>query len=711
VSCLRLHLALVLTLGGISSLGASVVITEIMYHPDTVFEGEEFIEILNTGTTAQSLDGWRFSNGVEFLFPLGEELEPGDRLVICRDTAAFDEMHTGVRRVGNWIGRLSNSGERVTLTNDLGGAADTVAYDDNGSWSVRADGDGQSLECIVPTLENDTPRNWRASSWQTPGTPGAPNTVESNLLPPLLTSPLVSPAAPEPGESVTVMLHAEGEVSQVDLIVGESEIHPMHDDGIGGDLEAGDGFWTAEIPGMSAGERLRWYVEARGVNGAIDRLPEYAPVERLGHFIPGPDEPEDLPVWHLWISESDLAEILADPMSDDLHIAALSVGDQFIEPVLVRLRGGERTRTYPKRSWKIFLPEWHEIDGQQTFNLHAGYTDLTMMREILTHRLFERSGQLTSRAEPARLIINGEYQGLHTLVENIGRRWLNHRGLDPDRDLFHAREGLFQDSRIVAIETNWDREIDATGMEGTIALSHTIEVINNTSLSPEAWAEAIAEEFEFESLINHLAIRACTQSFDDKNKNLFLHRLATTEGNRWLPIPFDLDLSLGRMWLPIEPDGLLNDILVTDFPALWAGYPPHDFNPLWDRIEQFPALRNQVQCRIGELLATHFRLALLGPEIDALHSQILAAALEDPLHRATDEDILGGAEELREFFRLRRVTLATEIPPERLAMTPDRLRDHLLGIEPLVGNEPTAGDRNGDGDVDIADLVAAAGDL
>ncbi|MBN1475991.1 CotH kinase family protein [Candidatus Sumerlaeota bacterium] len=708
--CLRIHLALLCALVWMPSIGASVVITEIMYHPDTVLENEEFIEILNTGPATQSLDGWRFSNGIDFSFPSGEELEPGERLVICLDTAAFDAVHPGVHRVGNWTGHLSNSGERVTLTNDLGGTADTVAYDDSGSWSVRADGDGQSLECIVPTLDNDTPRNWRASAWQTPGTPGAPNTVEFSLLPPLLTSPLAFPAAPGPGESVTVMVHVEGEVSQVNLVVGESEIHPMHDDGLGGDLVAGDGFWTGEIPGVAAGERIRWFVEAHGVNGAIDRLPEYAPIERLGHFIPGPDEPEDLPVWHLWIAESDLAEIHADPTSDDLHCAALSVGDRYIEPVLVRLRGGERTREFPKPSWKIYLPEWQEIDEQQTFNLHSGYTDLTMMREIVTHRLFERAGHPASHAEPVRLVINGEYQGLHTLVENIGRRWLRARDLDPDRDLFHARRGLFQDSRVVAIEANWEREIDATGMEGTLALSHTIEVINDTSLSPEDWASAIAGEFELDSMINHLAIRACTQSFDDKNKNLYLYRLATIEGDRWLIIPFDLDLSLGRMWLPVEPDGLLNDILVTDLPALWAGFPPNDFNPLWDRIEQTPALRDQVQRRIGELLATHFRLALLGPEIGALHSQILAAALEDPLHRATDEDILGGAEELREFFRLRRVALATEIPPERLVINPERLRDHLLGIEPLVGNEVSAGDLNGDGDVDVADMIQAAGD-
>ena len=184
---LRIHLALVCALAWMSPIGASVVITEIMYHPGSDFEEEEFIEILNTGSTTQSLDGWRFSNGVNFSFPPGEELEPGKRLVICLDTDAFDAVHPGVRRVGNWIGHLSNSGERVQLSSpgdlDKFGTRqyireDRVVYSDGSHpedcpgnvdlWPTTADGYGMSLNRIDPHRYGNDPNNWQA----TPPSPG-----------------------------------------------------------------------------------------------------------------------------------------------------------------------------------------------------------------------------------------------------------------------------------------------------------------------------------------------------------------------------------------------------------------------------------------------------------------------------------------------------------------------------------------------------------
>ncbi len=60
---------LALALFGRWNSSASVLINEIMYHPSSEDIREEYIELLNTGATNVNLTGWRFSKGVQFLFP------------------------------------------------------------------------------------------------------------------------------------------------------------------------------------------------------------------------------------------------------------------------------------------------------------------------------------------------------------------------------------------------------------------------------------------------------------------------------------------------------------------------------------------------------------------------------------------------------------------------------------------------------------------
>jgi hypothetical protein len=704
----RLVTLLALSAWPLLAVRADVVITEIMYHPDSDQEWEEYLELTNAGTEEVDLDGWQFSEGISFQFHGATPLLEGERIVVCRDMAAFDAVYPGVRRAGNWAGRLSNGGERVTLIDALGQVADTVSYGDQEPWSPRADGDGQSLECIAPTLDNDTPLNWRASAWGVHGTPGAPNTVEQPDIPPLLTDLQHSPAAPPPGEPFTVSVRVAGYPAAVTLLPVSRESVAMNDDGVEGDLVAHDGVWSGLLTAPPPGERLHWHVEAHGTNGLIGRAPEYAPLERDGIFIPPNAGPVDLPVWRLWLDPADLAAIRADPQSDVRRLAGLAVGGTYFEPVWVRPRGTV-SRRYPKLSWKIALPEWREFEDEQTFNLNAEYPDKTLMRELLTAQFYEEVGVPVSHASPVRLLINGEYHGLHVRFENVGRRWLRRRGFDDNADLFAARRGMFQPATMGYLKYRWDREIDATGEAGWQALCDAVNTASDTSIASAEWVSAVCRDFARDSFLDYLAARACVQSFDDKNKNLFLYSLETPDGPRWMPIPFDFDLSFGRMFLPSEPDAIFNDRLVTDLPALWAGFPPDDENPLYRRLEEIPGLRDDVYRGIGQLLEGPFRLTLLGPEMDALHALITPAALEDPLRWGSDAEFLGGAEELKTFVRLRREALASEVPAEFIPICPERLADHILGIEPLVGHEWDAGDLNQDGIVDISDLVCATG--
>ena len=63
-------------------------ITEINYNPKGSQGGtaSEFVEVQNIGATAVDLSTW-FFEGIEFIFPVGQTLGAGDRLVIASNNA------------------------------------------------------------------------------------------------------------------------------------------------------------------------------------------------------------------------------------------------------------------------------------------------------------------------------------------------------------------------------------------------------------------------------------------------------------------------------------------------------------------------------------------------------------------------------------------------------------------------------------------------
>ncbi len=68
-----------------------VIISEIMYHPASENPKEEYIELLNTGTSAAALNGWRFKSGIQFTFS-NVTILPGAYLVVAADLAAFQKQ-------------------------------------------------------------------------------------------------------------------------------------------------------------------------------------------------------------------------------------------------------------------------------------------------------------------------------------------------------------------------------------------------------------------------------------------------------------------------------------------------------------------------------------------------------------------------------------------------------------------------------------------
>ena len=175
------------SLNSIPASADNLVVSEIHYHPaEPIAPGEiavstdrddfEFIEFLNIAAQPIELAGVSFTDGIEFSFGDETLLEPGRRLVLVGDAAAFAARYGDeVTIFGEYSGRLSNGGERLALSGRNGVLLD-FSFDDVDPWPTGADGEGSSIYLVTPGSGSDpsAPTNWMVHG----AVGGAPGSVD-----------------------------------------------------------------------------------------------------------------------------------------------------------------------------------------------------------------------------------------------------------------------------------------------------------------------------------------------------------------------------------------------------------------------------------------------------------------------------------------------------------------------------------------------------
>lgn len=161
-------------------------ITELYYSPAPepgIDEEEfEFLELRNAGVTTLSLSGYHFTNGITFTFPPGTQLASGATIVLVRNPVAFTNRFPGAPWLGDYSGRLDNSGEPLTLCDAAGEPVVSFAY--GVAWPWPLPHATNSIQRLNLATQPDAPAGWVAFR-PTPGT-GLPTDwadAESDGLP------------------------------------------------------------------------------------------------------------------------------------------------------------------------------------------------------------------------------------------------------------------------------------------------------------------------------------------------------------------------------------------------------------------------------------------------------------------------------------------------------------------------------------------------
>lgn len=159
-----------------------LVINEIMYHPITEANDDEYVEIYNRSGAAVNLAGWQLQGGISFTFPQNASIAAGGYVVVAANRtnllAKYPQLNTA-NTFGDFSGALANNGERIALaksddlisTNAAGVATtnwfsivvDEVTYAEGGRWGKWSDGGGSSLELVDPNADSRLAANWADS--------------------------------------------------------------------------------------------------------------------------------------------------------------------------------------------------------------------------------------------------------------------------------------------------------------------------------------------------------------------------------------------------------------------------------------------------------------------------------------------------------------------------------------------------------------------
>src|SRR5262245_8087572 len=200
----------------------------------------------------------------------------------------------------------------------------------------------------------------------------------------------------------------------------------------------------------------------------------------------------------------------------------------------------------PKLSMKLKFDEAdpeQRLHGLKRLNFHSMLNDPSELHDRLAYRMFREMGIAAPRAAHARLVINGEYRGLFSLLEEIDGRFTDSRFSPGDGNLYKGcwpdtvDPNAYQD----CLETNED----VADHSGIVAFATAL-----SDAAPEALPSVVANYADTEQLLTYLAVDHTLNNWDGvtgfycfgepcESFNYYLYQ--QEDQARFTLIPWDLD--------------------------------------------------------------------------------------------------------------------------------------------------------------------------
>lgn len=510
----------------------AVIINEIMYHPSSDVDNDEFLELYNTTANPIDLTGWCFTAGITLCFS-GVTIQAHDYIVVSPNSAQTLTTYGAVASA-NYTGKLDNGGETLTLRDSSNTIINSVLYDDISPWPTSPDGSGPSLELRDPLLDNTVASAWGGSVGG--ATPNAQNSLVS-LDPPVLTD-ITQPTGVSDSASPTVTVQADN-ASIVELVykVGfaSDQTLTMHDDGAHGDGAAGDKIFGATIPSQAAGSLVRYKVVAQNVSADASLPSTDDSLNYYGYVVIDPSLTGSTPVLQWFIDDTNYTNLQAeDPDANVYYPTVVAYGDQVYDNAQVRLKG-HYSATFLKKPYKFKLPAGYKLamPGVLTvplneFHMNTDFADNRYVTSLLSWRAFEYAGFPVPQVEKVQLQRNGAFEGSYTLAEKYDTEWLDRYP--------KYKTGLLYESFIEKVIPDDGDLTDITDWRD-----------NLRNLNGDALHNYLVDNDDVPNMINFMAVQAVIRNADwGGNQNNFTFK-DSADTSRWSMLPWDFDLSFNAV--------------------------------------------------------------------------------------------------------------------------------------------------------------------
>lgn len=420
---------------------------------------------------------------------------------------------------------------------------------------------------------------------------------------------------------------------------------PMTDDGTGGDLNAGDDLYSAQIPATVQVHRrlVRYRITVTDRLGASVRVPYSGdPQPNFAYFVydgvpawqgaiqpggpgtngvvttVGSNAMNRLAVYHLLGKSNTVATATwFSQYSGDLYqwLGTLVYDGKVYDHIHYRARGGVWRYSMIKNMWKFDLNRGHDFEARDNWGrkFKTGWTKLNLgsciqqgnfwhrgeqgMFESLSFRLFEKAGVVAPQSAFVQLRViddpqetlaasqyEGDFWGLYLALEQENGRLLEAHDL-PDSNFYKMESGT--------------GTLNNLGPYGPSDKSDLNYILNNYTGATEAWWRT---NWNLPRFYSYQAIVQAVHHFDiSDGKNYFYYFDPRTR--LWEVMPWDTDLTWAHNMYRSDAAGSGVDAIATRLfnPIKEAGTGAQSGTGVMRLNGQYPAVDTEFRNRVREI--------------------------------------------------------------------------------------------------------------
>ena len=459
------------------------------------------------------------------------------------------------------------------------------------------------------------------------------------------------------------------------VMYGAERTISLADNGLANDELAGDGIFTATIPrrNVRAGQMVRWYMTATDTASNQTRYPIFdRPTDSAEYFgtviYDDSVESSKLPIFHWFAQRPSRANTTNGTRS------SLFFDGEFYDNVRFDIHGqSTRGSRFLKKSYDVDFNRDHrfrwndDVRRMKDINLLTNYADKGKFRNTLAYETWAlATGGRAHLAEPVRVQQNGEFFAIYDFVEDGDDRFLERLGLDPDGALYKGYNSLSSASGNQKITRKHE---DFSDLQ---------ELIDGSRLGRDARKDYLFDNVDLPGAINFLASMVPTANIDCCHKNYYVYRDSDGTGE-WTFLPWDVDLSYGRLWT--RANNYFDDVIFVE-----TGIPAAANNTVTGALLSVPEIREMYFGRLKTLVDT-----FLQPEETPMEERYIERRLDEILNLLdpTDDNPATGTDDYDLDFQKwgtwgNNFTMRDEIESVKNVYLPAR-RDYIFNTQ-TVGN-------------------------